>query len=426
MPQSQAAFFVVFQEVFAMSRLSWPCLVLCAVLITGCGIIQDKSASSQSGMTTPFKMTQTPAQQDAAARMAAAQREAAAKAQMQSQMMAPVQQQPVSATKVALLVPLSGKSAALGQAMVNAAQLAVFDMGVNQFELMPRDTKGTPEGAVAAAREAISSGAKLLIGPLFAADVAAVKPVVRESDVSMLALSTDVSLAETGSFVMGFAPAPQVERVVSYAITRGDRSFAALVPAGPYGQLVSKAFEQSVLAKGGTVVVTAPVANIDQVIAQKDKIDAIFLPFGGADLRKIAGQLSAAGFDAGRVHLLGTGLWDEPNLVQGETLLSGGWFAAPEPMARERFMQAYQEAYDQPAPRLSTLAYDATALATVLARKGAQFDNIALCLPSGFVGLDGIFRLLPSGQIQRGLAVLEVSQAGTKIVDPAPATFSGM
>ena len=51
------------------------------------------------------------------------------------------------AEKVALLVPLSGKHAGLGKALLNAAQMALFDVGYTNFELLPGDTKGTAEGA---------------------------------------------------------------------------------------------------------------------------------------------------------------------------------------------------------------------------------------------------------------------------------------
>ena len=336
----------------------------------------------------------------------------------------PQAQQAAGPAKIGILVPLSGKSAPLGQAMVNAAQLAVFDMGIKGFELMPRDTKGTATGAVDAARDAMGGGAQLLIGPLFAADVAAVKPVVKSAGISMLALSTDISLAEAGAYVMGFAPAPQVDRVVAYAASRGAKNFAMIIPAGPYGQLVSKAFEKAVYAHNGNVVAAETVVNVGALVAQKDQIDAIFLPLGGAELRKVASQLAQAGFTRDRVRLLGTGLWDEPALAQGQDLLMGGWFAAPEPQARDRFMQSYQDTYGSRPPRLATLAYDATALALVLARNGARYDASALTTPSGFAGLDGIFRLSPAGDIERGLAVLEVGDQDNRVVDPSPTTFA--
>ncbi len=333
------------------------------------------------------------------------------------------QAQQTTSAKIGLLLPLSGRSAGLGQAMVNAAQLAVFDLGAKGFELMPRDTKGKADGAVTAARDAMKGGAQLLIGPLFAADVAAVKPVVTGANMNMLALSTDISLASPGAYVMGFAPAPQVERVVAYAVAHGIQNFAALVPAGPYGQLVSKAFEKAVHDNGATLVAVEPVSNAAALATQKESIQAIFLPLGGAELRSVAQQLAGAGFENSRVRLLGTGLWDEAGLAQGQSLLIGGWFAAPEPSGRDSFIKAYKETYGQEPPRLATLAYDATALAAVLARNGAHYDVTSLTAPSGFAGLDGIFRLSPNGQIERGLAVLEVGDAQNAVLDPSPSAF---
>lgn len=308
--------------------------------------------------------------------------------------------------------------------MVNAAQLAVFEMGGDGFELLPRDTKGTPAGAIQAAREALASGASLIIGPLFAGDVAAVKSVIKPSGVAMLALSTDTSLAESDAYVMGFAPAPQVKRVVSFAISRGLRHFAAIAPTGPYGKLVMAAFEDAVREGGGVIVATESPATLAALTAHKDKIEALFMPFGGETLLSMAGQLAQAGFEKERVRLIGTGLWDEPQLAKDQPLLEGGWFAAPELASREKFMNTYQTTYNQPAPRLATLAFDATALAVVLARHGLRYDNATLTSPSGFAGIDGVFRLMATGQIERGLAVIEVTGTETRTIDPAPTAFA--
>src|SRR5207302_2191935 len=79
--------------------------------------------------------------------------------------------------KVALLVPLSGANADLGKAMLEAAQLALFTTAGDQLTLVPRDTAGAQDGAAGAARSAIAEGAQLVLGPLLAAEVEAVKPV---------------------------------------------------------------------------------------------------------------------------------------------------------------------------------------------------------------------------------------------------------
>jgi ABC-type branched-subunit amino acid transport system substrate-binding protein len=330
--------------------------------------------------------------------------------------------------RAAILLPLSGRNAALGEAMLNAAQQAVFDAAGSSFELQPRDTAG---GASEAANAAIAAGAQIIIGPLFATDIPAVKLVALNGGLQMLPLSTDTSLAEPGVYVMGLAPGAQVERVVAYASAHGVHRFAALLPATPYGSLVGQVFATAVAQQGGTVVVYENFdpsahdieARAKTLAAQRGSIDALFLPESGSELKDIADQLAAAGFDAAHTHILGTGLWDVPDVGHQSPLLVGGWYAAPDPAARRLFVTSYKAAYGQEPPRLATLAYDATALAAVLAKHGGHYDDIAMTNPNGFAGLDGIFRLLPSGEVERALAVNEVTQDGAKLVDPAPTTF---
>jgi branched-chain amino acid transport system substrate-binding protein len=331
---------------------------------------------------------------------------------------APIQPQASSGkVRVALLLPLSGPNAVLGRAMLNAAQQAVFDAAAQNFELMPRDTGGGDESVTAAARDAIANGAQLLIGPLFAVHVPAVQKAARTADISVLTLSTDTSLATPGLYVMGFAPGAQAERIARFAVSRGLRRFAALVPGNAYGALVGQAFQLAVARAGGTIVAldTYDPARHDSDVAAHDLadkrgvIDALFLPEGGDDLRLIVRQLANAGFDPHAVRMLGTGLWDAPDTGRQAGFVAGGWYAAPDPAARQNFITAYKSAYGEEPPRLATLAYDATALAAVLAKRGARFDQASLTSPNGFAGIDGIFRLTADGSVERGLAVLEVT-----------------
>jgi ABC-type branched-subunit amino acid transport system substrate-binding protein len=336
---------------------------------------------------------------------------------------------PQGKVKVAILLPLTGKNAALGQAMLNAAQQAVFDAAGTNFELQPHDTAAAG-GAEAAARAAVTGGVQLIIGPLFATDVPSVTAVARNAGLQLLTLSTDTSLAERGVYVMGLAPGAQVERVTAYAAARGVRRFAALVPATPYGSLVGQVFQSAVAQNNGSIVdyetydpATAQGADrAKQLAAQHNAIDALFLPEAGADLKTIADQLAAAGFDA-HTHILGTGLWDAADTGHQSPLLIGAWYAAPDPAARRTFAASYSAAYGQEPPRLATLAYDATALAAVIAKHGAHYDDAALSNPNGFAGLDGIFRLDVSGSVERALAVNEVTPDGAHVIDSAPTSF---
>jgi branched-chain amino acid transport system substrate-binding protein len=339
---------------------------------------------------------------------------------------------PIAKVKVAILLPLTGKNAALGQAMLNAGQQAVFDVAASNFELMPRDTGGGEEQAAEAARDATASGAQLLIGPLFAVNIPAVHQAAQNAGIGMLTLSTDTSQAMPGVYVMGFAPDAQVERVVKYAAARGAHRFAALIPNDSYGALVAQAYRAAVAQVQGTLVALEiydpalhdSAAHAQALAAKRDAIDALFLPEGGSELNLIAGQLTADGFNAQTVHMLGTGLWDVPGLAQQAALLTGGWYAAPDPAARQNFLDTYAVTYGQQPPRLATLAYDATALAAVLAKRGARFDQASITNPNGFAGVDGVFRLRPSGIVDRNLAVLEVTPDGARVADPALTSFA--
>jgi ABC-type branched-subunit amino acid transport system substrate-binding protein len=373
-----------------------------------------------------------------------------------------------SAVRVALLLPLTGANADLGKAMLNAAQLALFDFAGDGFELILHDTQGTPEGATEAASRAIGDGAAIILGPLLAKSVRAVAPAARAANVAVVAFSSDRSIAGDGIYTMGFFPGAEIERVVSFARSRGILRFAALVPENDYGMTVAEALRRSAEAVGAVVSrvqffdpaatdysdVVRDLANYasrrqtleyqrNQLEGRQDEIarralerladletigdlpfDAVLLAAGGEPLRALAAHLPFYDIDPAKIRVLGTGQWDAA-APGAEPALIGGWFAAPPPAARAAFEQAYESVYGAAPPRLATLAYDATALAAVLARAqgGPDFSIAAVTAANGFAGRDGIFRFGADGLAQRGLAILEVGSRRTKVISAAPETF---
>jgi branched-chain amino acid transport system substrate-binding protein len=350
--------------------------------------------------------------------------------------------------KVALLVPLSGANAELGQALLDAAQLALFEASDDRLTLVPRDTGGSAGGAAKAARAVIDDGARLILGPLLAAEVEAVKPLARDAHLNVIAFSTLTDLAGGNTFLMGFLPRQEVVREVGQARERGLTRFAALAPNSPYGHLMADALRDVASTSGAAVTrvefydpraddlapavrrlmpggATAAAANT--VAAAVPSFDALLLPEGGATLKQIARQVKEAEGDAKRVQLLGSGLWDVPD-IGSEPALVGGWFAAASPEARRVFEQHFRAVYGHDPPRLASLGYDAAALAGVLAHGtgGEPFSQQAILNPSGFTGVDGLFRFAPSGLVQRGLAVLEVAPQGDVVISPAPRSFQDL
>ena len=356
---------------------------------------------------------------------------------------------PISASskvKVALLVPLSGSSADVGESISNAAQMALFDSGADNFELVPRDTHGTAAGAAAAAQSAVQDGAQLILGPLFADEVRAVSPIAQSANINAIAFTTDWKQAGPNTFVMGFVPFGQVQRVISYAASKGIHNIGVIAPQSEYGNAVMSAYSTQAGISGiqtvdvlrirpGDPALTTSIQKFSQSDARKNAsptsplpFDAVFMPVGGASAQNIGNLLSYYNLDATRVRRLGTGLWDDTAIAR-ETNLVGGWFAAPDPSARKMFEQKYQSTYGSAPSRLASLGYDATALAAVLAktgqaRKGSpSFDRASIINPNGFSGIDGIFRFRPDGMAERGLAIIELRNGQSVVIDPAPRNF---
>ena len=348
--------------------------------------------------------------------------------------------------KVAILLPLSGKHEKLGQAMLNAAQMALFEIGFESFQLLPKDTRGTPDGARSAAHTALQEGAKLVLGPVFSPSVKAARQVTQNANINMIAFSTDWTLANNRTFLISFLPFDQIERVVRYAAYKGYKRIGVISPTDTYGNGVVSAYESIARSAGIQNSRTARFApngsDLGMVIrkfsdydarraqnnAHGTPFDAVLMPVGGQLARQTGSFLNHYDLPPNQVKRLGTGLMDDASLAHDKSL-SGAWFAAPSPQARKKFERHYRDIYFSTPPRIASLAYDATALATILARIGLQkngnpaFDHRSITNPSGFAGADGIFRFRRDGIAERGLAILEYRRGRLVVIDAAPRTF---
>lgn len=348
--------------------------------------------------------------------------------------------------RVAILLPLSGKNAAIGEALLQSAQMALFDLGHDNFELIPKDTGNTEQGGKLAAQQALQDGAQLVLGPVFADTVRGAQSALAGTNVNMIAFSTDWTLARDKTYLMGFLPFDQVSRVVRYAKAQGLNRFGVLSPDDSYGNAVVTAYGQAERAAGisGTRVerfspqaadlslLVRSFTDYDRRQASNNALgapfDAVLIPAGGNLARTIGRSLSGYGLPPAQVRRLGTGLMDDAQLAS-DAALAGAWFAAPPPKQRADFENRFRRYYGQTPPRIASLAYDATALAATLSRMSLQkngvvdFSRAALMNPNGFAGVDGIFRFRNDGVAERGLSILEYRNGRIVEIDPAPRTF---
>jgi branched-chain amino acid transport system substrate-binding protein len=329
--------------------------------------------------------------------------------------------------RVAVLVPLSGDNAALGQSLLNAANLALLDTGGQRIRITAYDTA---TGAAAAANEALADGNGLILGPLLADDVRAVAPVARARQVPVIAYSNDVSVAGNGVYIMGLNPGQSIERVVGHARAAGVQRFGALVPTGIYGQRASQAMIAAVEQAGGRMVgmqsfdrSASGLRTAAQRLAAQGQYDAVLI----ADGSRIAAQavpLVRQGSAGARI--LGTELWGAEGDLSAQAPLRGAWFAAAPDAMFEQFRSRYRARFNASPYRLSALGYDSVLLAVRIAadwRIGRPFPVAALSDRTGFIGVDGAFRFGTNGIAERTLDVREVTASGSQVVSPAPRGF---
>jgi ABC-type branched-subunit amino acid transport system substrate-binding protein len=334
--------------------------------------------------------------------------------------------------RIALIVPLTGAGATFGNAMRNAAELALLDFPQPDVQILIKDDRGTPEGAQAAGREAIQEGAELIIGPLFAANVRSVAEIARAANRPVLAFSTDATVAARGVYLLSFLVEVEVDRIISHAVQQGRRSFVAMIPDTPYGKVAEGAFQQTIANRGARAIAIERYqpnqASILEAAGRLAKAlpqaDALFLPDNAASLPAVGQALSQLGFNPQKTKPVGTGVWNEASVFRIPAL-QGGWFAAPDSAGFNAFAGRYRAKFSSDPTRNATLAYDAVSLAAALVRfQGAQrFAESTLTNNQGFKGADGIFRFRPDGGNDRGLAILEIRNGVAATVNAAPAEF---
>jgi len=349
-------------------------------------------------------------------------------------------------TKVALLVPLSGPSATMGNSMVDAATMALYDYYLtlpsehihSQVILMPKDCGDTPAAAAAAAKQAIEEGATFIVGPLFSQSVSAVAPIAAEKNISMLSFSNNRAVANHSVFVFGFLPEQQIIRVADYAFLHNYQRVALLAPNDAYGEKIQETLVNAYTQKGGSVApaeLYAPSpANIDAAVGrlaaynnanQERRFQAIFIADGGYQLKNIIASLKKTNIDLKKIKLLGTGLWDDPAIANIPEM-EGAWFSSSPPEPYQRFEKRFMTTYNYKPARLASLAYDAVTIVAEVSTPGNGGVNTAtLTDPTGFDSpANGMVRLLTGGNSDRKLAIMEVSPAGFKVIDTALTNFN--
>jgi hypothetical protein len=343
------------------------------------------------------------------------------------------------AVQVALLVPSGSGQASdesLARSLENAARLAMADLGGVKVDLRVYPTAGQPAQAAAAATQAVNDGAKIILGPVFAQEANAAGNAVAASGVSILSFSNNPAIAGGNVFVLGTTFPNIANRLSRYAVRQGKGNILILHDRTLAGDAGLAAIEASVLAASGSVVGVMGYEFSQNGIVQAAPAiaaavrdtgaNALFLTADTAGSLPLLTQLLRdSGLSPAVTQFLGLTRWDIPPATLALPGVQGGWFALPDPSLYQQYAQRYSAAYGSAPHPISGLAYDGIAAIGALARRGGGLSPSALTQGSGFAGVTGVFRLLPDGSNERGLAVAEIRNNQVVVIEPAPRSFGG-
>lgn len=348
----------------------------------------------------------------------------------------PMQPRMSARFNVALLVPLTGGAASIGQSIFDATQMAVFENSEVDMIITPYDTQGTAEGATEAAYKAISDDTDLILGPLFGSSARLVAPIARTAKIKVISFSNDKTAAGNGVYMMGLIPEQQIERVVRYAGQRGVQGFSAIVPNDVYGHTVKEALQENVKWAGKTlrktevysstkpqfnVAVKAIVNNYNRNNVVLDQsTEALLIPQGGEVLERMLIALQQEGIGSDQVKILGSSLWDNEETLSIPEL-SNAWYASVPYRGMEDFMNRFTASFGYRPKTIASLGYDAAKLAAILTE--SEFSDRAINDQMGFVGSNGLYRFDSRGVNERAYEILEVSGGQILVVDPARYSF---
>ena len=333
--------------------------------------------------------------------------------------------------RVGMILPLTqnGNPSPIGQALRNAAQLAVEGAGSSDISIIVEDDRSTPEGATQAAQAELAAGAQILVGPLFAPDVRAVGPIAKAAGKPVIAFSTDSSAASNGVYLLSFLIESYVDRIIDYAASKGKKSIVVLAPLNEYAN-VAVTEAQIEAAKLHLKLISVqryspgqPAGAVQEIAGITEPVDAVFVAEQIDGMGALSAALAASSI---RAQLLGTGVWNDPKVLKLPAV-QGAWFSSPESAGFLSFADRYRTKFKSDPPRLATLSYDAVTLVAALAHAQgpAAFSAATLTNPSGFNGADGVFRFRADGSNERGLAVMQITNGAATVIAPASHTFAG-
>ena len=358
------------------------------------------------------------------------------------------------------MLPLSGEHSEIGNLILNAIEMAVFQTEENKLELHIKDTEAKSDKAKKVLSELIDEGVKVVIGPLFSKSLAAIQSDVASKNINIFALTNNINLRNKGIWIFGVDPQAQTEKVLRYALEKGSKNIAALLPQNAYGlllfdtitsftqanlmkiekiefynfslesqrktaQKISDGFKDYKLYLDKIKEQDNEEEKVNEVLFMEKPFDSVFIAAAGQNLTVLSSQLQYNNVDPKIVQYLGISSWEDSSILN-EPALEGGVFVTTSEMYQKKIKLIYKNSFNKEMPKIAMIAYDIVALLGLLNNLGSNFNIYDLVNDEGYIGLRGLFRLKKNGVVERAFQLKKIKNKKFTILKKANNQFSGL
>ncbi|MDR0741465.1 MAG: penicillin-binding protein activator [Rickettsiales bacterium] len=373
---------------------------------------------------------------------------------------------------IAVLLPLSGNNSAVGHGISTSIEMAFLQHKHENISVTFHDVSGSRLQKQSAIANALAVHPDIVIGPVFAEDARLVREM-KPDKLPVLSFTSDASAIGDGVMTMALIPAQSVEAIIKEMQKDGSQSVVIMAPKTSSGErmagaalLAGNIYDMPVAglfyyAEGNSdsikhavqkasmyaartaandkareilsdilvkeTLTSAEKSSINNQLAKLDKSDtlgkapfdaALFLGNAG-DTKAIASFLRYFDVAPRDARFYGTALWDDTELLSDLSMAGAKYAVLPQ--QSEGFAKLYEHISGHKPSRLDTFGFDAANLAIGMLHSNKPAAAYLLD-PSGYNGLDGLFRLKPDGASERALQIVELTGGAVPHISRAATT----
>ena len=143
--------------------------------------------------------------------------------------------------KIGLLVPLSGKSAYIGNSIIRSVELAINKINNNKIEIFPKDTKNDPSITLKAAKDLNEQGVKIVIGPIFNKNLIYLDEL---KDMTFISLTNKTLEIPKNVISAGINSLSQIDAIIKFQELKGLKKTIFLIPDSHYEDEIKKTIKE--------------------------------------------------------------------------------------------------------------------------------------------------------------------------------------